>query len=377
MNIESVLVVINVIACINIVLLTCMLAFRKENVRPNYVLAATLLIPGLYFIDNVLIIYQAPFLGYFFFTVQILANLFPILLYYYIQLLQGGKRKYKPYLLIGTVVTTLVSFGMMIYFLILSDAEKSSFLFGLKSGENYPMLVNIYNVVFYFWLFIYLLVLNKEIKKTEQNVLNHLSNTTDIKVFFAKQLVNLVLALTFILVVSYILFDVTFVDYGVLPLSVTIIYFFIVYFLIKNNAILNKESYLKLKLRSEEINKKEESNNAQENSLLEVKNKIIDALEKKLLYRNSELSLSILANEIEEQSYIISKTLKEEFNKNFYDMINDYRIEEAIILLDNYNPQIDKIDNICYQVGFKSRATFYRAFKKNTGKTPTDYVSIN
>jgi AraC-like DNA-binding protein len=64
--------------------------------------------------------------------------------------------------------------------------------------------------------------------------------------------------------------------------------------------------------------------------------------------------------------------INEEFLVNFYDFVNKYRVEEAKrLLLDNNRNY--KIIAIAYEVGFNSKATFNRVFKKFTGLTPSDF----
>lgn len=86
--------ILNILAVFNIVVTCVFLLVRKNNSYPNYLLAIIFAIPGLYFFDNILIntklIHSVP---YSFFFVQILANLFPILVYKYVHLLIGNTKK--------------------------------------------------------------------------------------------------------------------------------------------------------------------------------------------------------------------------------------------------------------------------------------------
>jgi AraC-like DNA-binding protein len=55
---------------------------------------------------------------------------------------------------------------------------------------------------------------------------------------------------------------------------------------------------------------------------------------------------------------------------NFFDFVNKWRIETA-------KPKIianeDTVLNIAFGVGFNARSSFYKVFKKETGKTPTEF----
>ncbi len=61
------------------------------------------------------------------------------------------------------------------------------------------------------------------------------------------------------------------------------------------------------------------------------------------------------------------------FQKNFFEFINGYRIDEAKKLLANEKYEKVTIIEIMAQVGFNSKATFNTFFKKLVGVTPSQY----
>jgi len=69
-------------------------------------------------------------------------------------------------------------------------------------------------------------------------------------------------------------------------------------------------------------------------------------------------------------SFVINKHI----GKNFRDWINSYRVDH---FLKQYPLKSDKItiEAIASEAGFKSLATFYNAFKKETGLMPTTYFT--
>jgi AraC-like DNA-binding protein len=98
--------------------------------------------------------------------------------------------------------------------------------------------------------------------------------------------------------------------------------------------------------------------------------KLRHAMEVDHLYRDANLSLWALAKHIGASSNYISQTLNEVIGESFFDFVNSYRIAEAKTLLANTN---ESVLNITYDVGFNARSSFYNAFKKHTGQTPTSY----
>lgn len=93
------------------------------------------------------------------------------------------------------------------------------------------------------------------------------------------------------------------------------------------------------------------------------------------LYLNSDLNILQLATACTTSIHVLSKLINDHFEKNFFDFINTYRVEEAKVkLLDTYS-ELYTIEGIAREVGFNSRSAFYTAFKKCTGLTPTEFKS--
>lgn len=94
------------------------------------------------------------------------------------------------------------------------------------------------------------------------------------------------------------------------------------------------------------------------------------AMEVDHLHRNPNLSLWALAKHTGASSNYISQTLNEMIGESFFDFVNGYRVAEAKTLLSTTN---ESVLNIAYDVGFNARSSFYNAFKRATGQTPTSY----
>lgn len=90
-------------------------------------------------------------------------------------------------------------------------------------------------------------------------------------------------------------------------------------------------------------------------------------------YLNSGLTLSQLAEQLQVNTHLLSKLINEGYGKNFYDFINDYRVEAFIKRAEQEANQHLTFLAIAMDVGFSSKSTFNRAFKKLTGTTPREY----
>lgn len=70
---------------------------------------------------------------------------------------------------------------------------------------------------------------------------------------------------------------------------------------------------------------------------------------------------------------LLSRIINEHYNKNFFDFINMYRIEEFKSIAESNRNENLTILALAYQAGFNSKTTFNTAFKKLTNKTPGEY----
>ena len=103
-------------------------------------------------------------------------------------------------------------------------------------------------------------------------------------------------------------------------------------------------------------------------------NKLLHLLEEEKLYRQENITLMSLAKELDIPPRYLSQIVNERMNKNFRDLINGYRIEEAKTLLTAPPGKKDySILEIAFEVGFNSKEVFNRSFKKYTGMTPTQF----
>ncbi len=98
--------------------------------------------------------------------------------------------------------------------------------------------------------------------------------------------------------------------------------------------------------------------------------KVEQAMETSKVYLNPNLSLRDLAAQISTHPNYVSQTLNSRLGATFFDFVNGWRIRDAMPRLAQSDEQVT---NIAYDVGFNSRSSFYNAFKKEAGVTPTQY----
>lgn len=90
-------------------------------------------------------------------------------------------------------------------------------------------------------------------------------------------------------------------------------------------------------------------------------------------YTNPGLTLNELAQKLKLAPHLLSKIINEGYNKNFFDFVNEYRIEEFKQRFEDPRNKHFTLLAIAFEVGFNSKTAFNRAFKKMTQQTPREY----
>ena len=164
--------------------------------------------------------------------------------------------------------------------------------------------------------------------------------------------------------VAFVWFAYTFAAYTsyiVGALSFTFILYLIVLLLVFKNSqeavfFQEKERY---------------KNKTIEKETLDLISQKITIIVEKELFLNSNFTLEEAAKELKVPKYILSQYVNEVLGKSFSNLIKEYRIEKAKKLLETEKNLT--VESLGYDSGFNSKSTFFTAFKKQTGLTPTEY----
>lgn len=138
---------------------------------------------------------------------------------------------------------------------------------------------------------------------------------------------------------------------------------------IQNQNIKSKENITSLKENSTPY---KNSSLSEEDRIL-FKKKVLEFMQNEKPHLNQSINQSGFAQKLKISSHHLSEVLNYEFQQNFYNFINSYRIIEAQNLLKNPKTMHSKMIAIAFDSGFKSKTSFNRVFKNYTGLTPTEY----
>ncbi|CAM1344492.1 helix-turn-helix domain-containing protein [Tenacibaculum amylolyticum] len=90
-------------------------------------------------------------------------------------------------------------------------------------------------------------------------------------------------------------------------------------------------------------------------------------------YKNQELTISDVAKAIQIPAVKVSKAVNHVTGLNFKNYINKLRVQKTLQLFEDDSYRNHTIEALGIEAGFKSKSTFYRAFKKEMKCSPMEY----
>ena len=224
--------------------------------------------------------------------------------------------------------------------------------------ENYPVLWNYYFVAFiFFQWFSYLFVSGYESRLLLQKIIWNYESSSPAERWFAT-----------IFFGNAAVFIAYFLGFSRVPfvscITGAIAFTFILYLIIL--VLLHRKKTDDLFFINNQKSKKISNVDA-----VVISQKLEKIMNEKALYRNPNLSLKDLSEEINMPSHQLSQFLNNNLGKNFTSYVNEFRIETACRIISSNNKLT--LESVGYDVGFNSKSTFFAAFKKHTGTTPLNY----
>lgn len=248
-------------------------------------------------------------------------------------------------------------------------------------SEN-PLYIHnkIYYSVFILLLLMYWFVSLKLIIKHKKNIPYNFSNYTPRNTL--NWLILLLSLFLIFFIADFSMFYITKVlnleirKISLLPVSLTLFSFIIIFFGI-NQTVIYPDPIKSLRKKQEEkdpgqvINK--DRHLLDEEQTEELTEMVIQYLKSKKPYLNPDYSLQMMVDDLnisrQKLSYLINSGQK----KNFYKLINEFRIQEVKERLADPGYKQYTILGIGLECGFNSKTSFNRIFKEETGFTPTEY----
>lgn len=101
--------------------------------------------------------------------------------------------------------------------------------------------------------------------------------------------------------------------------------------------------------------------------------RLMETMQEKKLYLDCDLTLRDLAEHADISYHQASQVINGQMHQRFFSFVNNYRVQLAKELMADPKTSKMAIVDLAVEVGFKSKSSFYDAFKKATQLTPTQF----
>lgn len=216
---------------------------------------------------------------------------------------------------------------------------------------------------------IYLLLSIKLLSKHSKNIEENFSYKEKINLNWLR-----IILLTIVLLWVFHVINVLFGDIGGLPIERLSYLGIVIIIYIMGILGLRQPEIFSETIPTVSNNTKYEKSSLSPEQALQFAREIEDKMLKNKYYLDNELTLQKLATELGLTSHYLSQIINEQFQKNFFEYINLYRIEYAKQQLSQNKTNILQL---ALSSGFNSKSAFYTAFKKYTGFSPTEFRTKN
>jgi len=298
------------------------------------------------------------------------------MLWFYIkaQTEQGFRFKPLHFLHFLPFLILQISFSLSIYFLPQTVKIQMDATEGFKQLPGYGlfmMMILISPLLYYFWT---LRILHAYIRRIK----NYFSKIENIDLKWLRVLIISSLIMTSIINVSF------FIDFF-FPIAPFIwmqaaSFIFVSLYVLFLGFFGHKQESLFTRIPLQQAEAKQEPERTIKKADETFIYKLLENMKESKPYLSPDLTLSSLSNGLNVPEEYLSGILNNQLNRNFFDFVNQYRVEEFKILCQNPKNDSYTLIGLAYDCGFNSKATFNRVFKKATGLTPGEFkqsVSIN
>ncbi|MCK9211410.1 MAG: hypothetical protein M0P61_11290, partial [Ignavibacteriaceae bacterium] len=331
-------IIVNIIqlAIVQGILLSLLLFFKKENRHANRVLSVAILILSL----DILCIYLSQMQIYekypslFGFNVGYPFIYGPIF-YIYTLLVTRREGEFKPRLLLHFIPFVVVYLYVSPFYLLSYD-EKLLKINEYMTRVQWDMeIISIFKPIhgiLYTWLSL------KIISGFSEKLKISFSNIDKKKLDWLKFLIMSTMIVW--VVVAIVILT------GLILGSHDIFYDVIIYFFVSvliyaigygalNHAEALNQTELEIDAMQNQGKDKYEKSNLKDEDINRLKDELLTIMRTKKLYLKNDLTLGNLADELGITNHNLSEVISKAFNKNFYDLINTYRVEEFKELVKN------------------------------------------
>jgi len=245
-------------------------------------------------------------------------------------------------------------------FFFLPADVRQEYLLSYSSGQNITLIHIISKLVYHLQLLVYPLLLFFMIRKKNISTSNFIA------------IINY--SLVFVGIGSFLhLFAFNIFGLSISWITSNLIYVLLTLFIhLTAFVLMIRPSWLYVDLK--EVVSKYTNSNLANVDKQKIQMDLEDLMNNKKIYTEPDINLNKLADKLSITSHQLSEFLNKENSQSFHEFINFHRINEAMRMLKKAENNLYTIEAIAGEVGYISAATFYRNFKKQTGKSPSRWL---
>lgn len=242
-------------------------------------------------------------------------------------------------------------------------------------SENVYLILRIEDI----YLIVYLIISLKLLAKYRRLLKSNYSDLSEHDYSWIKIMLSgsLLIISFYLLIGTYEIFseDVIWYQDYLIVIAMILLVSFLGYFGVNQSKILLPDFLLEEEEPSTFECKKILFSDAQVQEFESLNNKLEVALITNKPYLDENLTLGKLAEQLGTSDKKLSTLINQRMNTTFYDLINKYRVAAVVekMKLNSYDDY--SLFGIACESGFKSRTSFGRIFKKETGLSPSAYKS--
>jgi AraC-like DNA-binding protein len=264
---------------------------------------------------------------------------------------------------------------VMLPYYTLSGDEKRALLTNFEEASRddfgwINQVVSVLHIFFQTFILIYYL-------KFEKKLYEEFSEVESLRIQWLKQFLILTLAATLLAVFSFFArtwnIPVLSQLYSFHFIGIVLLFYWLSYKALTQPVLFGivKEQNSTATIAPEEKYKKSTLEAEQVSIIFE---KVKHVLHTQKLYLKNDLTLTQLSLAVDIPRHQLSQAINSCYTGNFFDLINDYRVEAFKQFASLPDKKHLNLLGIAQEAGFNSKASFYSVFKKKTGMTPAEFL---
>lgn len=332
----------------------------KVNRKANFWFGIFLFLWSSFWLDEVLtLVKDVPVEIHSIISVQIVQFLTPIVFYFSVLFFTNPSFKFK--------ITDLKYFILPVIFLINLLLPR----LGVDNGSFFQF---VFIGLILFQALFYTGLSYVTIRKHQKRIQQFSANTEGINLNWLEYIILIIFLINIIYVVYNLSYNSVSLNFFINGVFLLVIYG-VGYYSLKQKEIYPVEEKQREELISINSDSDEEEIKRKlipDDELLKIKGLLEEVMNKQKPYLDSELNLIKLSELLSVSTHQLSYVINTGFGKNFFQYVNEYRIEYAKKLLKETDSKLS-ILGIAYESGFNSKTSFNTTFKKLTHQTPSEY----